>query len=138
MSDSGITDADTGNVQTDISNTEEIAPTDTNTWNINTDGNTSITQTPGVTRGGNLSPRAFDTLIRDITLQPTLQPSESTKRRSDVHSRGGTSVLRFSRGGGSSHYYPTQHNYYNQREDTRVPLYSDRFREVPQETCHTY
>ena len=83
MSDSCISEADTGNVPgipTGITTTEEMAPTDTgtgnintrniNTWNIDTDGNTSITRTPGVSRGGNLSPRAFDTLIRDITPQP--------------------------------------------------------------------
>ena len=110
MSDSGITKADTGNVPgvpTDITTTEEIAPTDTctgniNTGNINTDGNTSITRTPSISRGGNLSPRVFDTLIRDITPQP----GENTKCRSDVHSRGGTSVPRYSRGGGNRQFYP--------------------------------
>ena len=82
MSGSGITNTNTGNVLTDVSNAEEIAPTDTGTWNVYTDGNTSITQTPGVTRGENLSPHAFDTLKRDITVQP----GESSKRRSDVQS----------------------------------------------------
>ena len=95
MNDSGITDTNTGNVPgipTDITTTEEIAPTDTSTGDINTRnictyGNTSITRTPGVSRGGNLSPRAFDTLIRDITPQPG-----GEERGSDIHSRGGTSV----------------------------------------------
>ena len=90
MRDSGITNTNTGNVPgvlTDMTSTEEIVPTDTctgniNTGNINTNGNTSITRTPGVSRGGNLSPSVFDPLIRDITPQP----GESTERRSDVHS----------------------------------------------------
>ena len=97
MSDSGYTD--TGNVPgvpANIPFTEEIANTgapenigtgETGAENIDTEGNTSITHTPGVSRGGNLSPRAFDTLIRDITLQ-------QGEHRSGVHSQGGTSVPR--------------------------------------------
>ena len=113
MSDSGITD--TGNVPvvpTNITSTEEIARTDTNPenistgdigiGNINTEGNTSITHTPGVSRGENLSPRAFDMLIGDITPQ-----QGENERHSGVHSRGGTSVQRYSRGGGSRQFYPT-------------------------------
>ena len=77
MSKSGIIEADTGNVPcvpTDITATEEMAPTDTctgniDTGNINTNGNTSITRTPGVSRGGNLSPHVFDTLIKDIGIR---------------------------------------------------------------------
>ena len=103
MSDSEI--ADTGNVPgvpSNITSTEEIVCTDTCPENIgtgdigagdiNTQGNTSITHTPGVSQGRNLSPRAFDTLIRDISPQ-------QGERRSSVHSRGGTSVQRYSRGG---------------------------------------
>ena len=86
MSDSGYTD--TGNVPkvpANIPFTEEIANTDgpevgtgeTGTENIDTQGNTSITHTPGVSRGGNLSPRAFDTLIRDITPQQGPHPQIS-------------------------------------------------------------
>ena len=89
---------------TDIPDSEEIAPTNTGSGPADTDGNTSITRTPGVnTRGGTLSPWAFETLIENITLQA----SEGTEHHSDVHSRGGTSVPRYSRGGGSSHFYPT-------------------------------
>ena len=137
MNNSGITDTNTWNVPgvpTDITNTEEIAPTDTGTGNINTNGNTTITRTPCVSRGGNLSPRAFDTLIRDITLQP----GENTKRRSDVHSRGGTFVQRYSRGGGNRHFYPTRHDDFDRQGDSRIPLYSARFGEEPQETRYTY
>ena len=68
MSDSEI--ADTGNVPgvpTNITSTEGIARTNTDpenictrdigTQDIDTEGNTSITHTPGVNaRGGNLSP----------------------------------------------------------------------------------
>ena len=107
MSDSGIPDA--GNVPgvpASIPFTEEIATGEpevgtggTGTENTNTEGNTSITRTPGASRGGNLSPRAFDTLLRDISPQ-------DGERRSGVHSRGGTSVQRYSRGGGRS--YPTR------------------------------
>ena len=103
MSDSEIADTgDVPGVPTNIAFTEEIANTgepenvctgETDTGNIDTQGNTSITRTPGVSRGGNLSPRAFDTLLRDITPQ-------QGERRSGVHSRGGTSVPRYSRGGG--------------------------------------
>ena len=100
-------------VPTNITSTEEIVRTDTGpenintgdagTGNIDTEGNTSITHTPGASRGGNLSPRAFDTLILDITPQP----GENNERCSGVHSHGGTSVPRYSRGGGSRHFYPT-------------------------------
>ena len=114
MSNTGITD--TGNVPgvtANITSMEEIVHTDTGPENIDTgdvgagntdtEGNTSITHTPGASRGGNLSPQAFDTLIRDITPQP----GENTERRSGVHSRGGTSVPRYSRGDGNRHFYPT-------------------------------
>ena len=107
MSDSEVADTgDVPRVPTNIAFTEEIANTggpevgtgETGTGNTDTEGNTSITRTPGASRGGNLSPRAFDTLLRDIN------PQEGD-RSSGVHSRGGTSVLRYSRGGGRS--YPT-------------------------------
>ena len=141
MSDSGITDATIPGLlipaPTDIPDSEEIVPTNTCTRPADTDGNTSITNTPGVNaRGGTLSPRAFETLIENITQQP----SEGTERHSDVHSRGGTSVPRYSRGGGNRHFYPTRHYDFDQQEDhdTRVPRYSARFGKVPQETSHTY
>ena len=108
MSDSGYTNTrNVPGVPANIAFTEEIANTsrpknigtgDTGAENIDTQGNTSITNTPGVSRGGNLSPRAFDTLIRNISPQ-------QGERHSGVHSRGGTSVQRYSRGGGRS--YPT-------------------------------
>ena len=107
MSDSGVADTgDVPRVPTNIAFTEEIANTggpenigtgETDAENINTEGNTSITRTPGVSRGGNLSPRAFNTLIRDITPQ-------QGERRSGVHSRGGTSVPRYSRGGDRTYH----------------------------------
>ena len=66
MSNTGITY--TGNVPgvpTNITSTEEVAHTgypenistgDISTENIYTESNTSITHTPGVSRGGNLRP----------------------------------------------------------------------------------
>ena len=107
MSDSEIVDTgDVPRVPANIAFTEEIAHAgepenigtgETGAENIDTQGNTSITHTPGVSRGGNLSPLAFNTLIRDITPQG--------EHHSGVNSRGGTSVPLYSRGGSRS--YPT-------------------------------
>ena len=87
MSDSEIVDTEnvpgvpTNNTSTEgIANTgepENIGTGETGTENIYTQGNTSITHTPGVSRGGNLSPWAFDTLIRDITPQQGPHPQIS-------------------------------------------------------------
>ena len=137
MSDSEIANTgDVPGVPTNIAFTEAIANTgepenvgtgETGTGNIDTEGNTSITRTPGVSQGGSLSPRTFDTLLRDIS------PQEG-ERRSGVHSRGSTSVLRYSRGGGRS--YPTRDEDFDRHRDSRVPRYSTRFEEEPRE--YTY
>ena len=135
MSDSEVADTgDVPRVPTNIPFTEiatgapeNICTGGTGAENINTEGNTSITRTPGVSQGGNLSPRAFDTLIRDITPQ-------QGERRSGVHSRGGTSVPRYSRGGGRT--YHTRDDDFDGHQDSRVPRYSTRFEEEPRE--YTY
>ena len=81
-----------------------------------------------------MSPHVFETSIENITQLPC----DGTKRQSDVHSRGGTSIVRYSRDCGGRHFYPTWNDDFDWQEDTWVPWYSTRFREVPQETCYTY